>query len=129
MEKIEQLEKEMARLSLAVRIGLAAVIIGSVTRAYTTLCRADQFGSIFSDLLGEKSLPALTQFFLNFATPLTVGIGAISLAAVVALFTRPKAVWSIPFGVCAAAGCIIVSELSLIAFQSPFLQLVTAISE
>jgi hypothetical protein len=128
MEKIEQIEKEMSRLSLAVRAGLAAIIIVSATRAYTILCRSDQIRSIFSDLLGDKSLPTTTQFVLNFATPLTAGIGILSLAAVVALFARPKAVWSIPLGVCVAAGCSIVSELSIIAIQSPFLQLITEMS-
>jgi len=124
MEEIDQLRREVARLSLAIRLGLVAVIVGFTVRACTTLARASQFRAIFMDLLGDQPLPSLTQFFLNFSTPMSVALSVLGLVVIVSLFVAPKQVWSIPAGILVAVASIVISETAVLAFQTPFLQIV-----
>ena len=128
MDRIDQLERDIARLSLAVRLGLAAVIIGFLARSFTTLARAKQLGMIFEDLFGGKPLPPLTQFFLAFSTHISVGLSVFGLAAVALLFVRPRAVWSMPVGVFVAVTSIVISETALLALQAPFLSIISQLT-
>ena len=128
MEELDQLRREVARLSLAIRLGLVAVIAGFTVRACITLTRAGEFRVIFADLLGDQPLPAATQFFLAFSTPLTIGLSLLGVAVSVALLAAPKQVWSVPAGILVAAAGIVVSEAAVWAFQAPFLGIVRSLA-
>lgn len=127
MEEIDELRREVARLSLAIRLGLVAVIVGFTIRACTTLVRATQLKMIFMDLLGDQPFPVLTQFFLSFSNPISIGLGLLGVAVIVALLGAPKKVWSIPAGVVVAVASILVSETAVLAFQTPFLRIVSSL--
>lgn len=79
------------------------------------------------DLLGDKPLPILTQFFINFSTPISIGLAVLGLTVVILLFTAPKQVWTVPAGILVAVVSIIVSETAVLAFQTPFLQIVSSL--
>lgn len=69
------------------------------------------------DLLGDRSLPALTQFFLSYSPPMSVGLWVLGAAVIVVLFVAPKQVWTIPTGIIAAVASIVVSETAVLAVQ------------
>ena len=128
MEEVDQLRREVARLSLAIRLGLVAVIAGFTVRTCTTLARAGEFRAIFTDLLGDQPLPVATQFFLAFSTPFSIGLSLFGVAASVALLAAPKQVWSVPAGILVAAAGIVVSEAAGWAFQAPFLGILRSLT-
>lgn len=128
MEEIEQLRRQVRDLSLAVRLGVSVVIAAFTLHCTVVLTRAPQFGEIFGDLLDGAPLPILTQFFLSFAIPTAVGIVILALVAIAALFTLPRQVWTIPFGIFVAIATATISQLAAFSLQLPLLRIISSLS-
>jgi len=126
MEQIEQLRREVARQSLAMRLGLSSIILGSSVRACITVRRAVQYRAIFENLLDDMEVPGLTAFFCTFPTPIVIILAILGVISVAVLFLWPKQIWAVPFGIASAFLSLILCELALLAFQTPFL---TALGE
>jgi len=126
MDRMEKLEQEVDRLSLAIRVGLAAIVLGFGVRAYMTLSRAGQYTAIIADYLeGGTDLPAITVFFTTFSVPILIGLAVLALSSLVLLFRFPKQTWVIPFAIAVAVAAIVLSELALFAFQMPLVRIIS----
>ncbi len=128
MERIDKLEQRVRNLSLAVRLGVAVVTGAFALQCWIVLARAPHLGEIFSDLLGGAALPALTVFFLSFATPIAVGSCVIALVAIVCLFAFPNQSWTIPLGVFVAIVVIAITQLAAFSFQLPMIHIISSLS-
>ena len=128
MERIDQLDQQVRNLSLAVRLGLTVVIAAFAFQCCVVLARAPHFGEIFADLFEGAALPALTQFFLSFSLPITIGVVVLSVVSIVALFALPKQIWSIPLGVLVAIITVATSQLAAFSFQMPLLRIISMMS-
>ncbi len=128
MERIDQLERQVRNLSLAVRLGLVAVIAAFALQCCAVLARAPHSADIFADLLAGAPLPVLTQFFLSFSMHATVAVIVLALVSIGVLFAFPRQVWSIPFGVLAAVATVAVTQLAAFSLQMPMLQIINSLS-
>ena len=128
MDRIDQLEKRVRDLSLAVRLGVAVVTAAFALQCWIVLARAPHFGDIFADLLGGAALPALTVFFLSFATPIAIGACVLALLAILCLFVFPNQSWTIPMGVFVAIIVIAVTQLAAFSFQLPMMHISSSLS-
>ena len=128
MDRIDQLEKRVRNLSIAVRLGVAVVTAAFAIQCWIVLARAPHFGDIFADLLGGAALPALTVFFLSFATPIAIGACVLALLTIVCLFAFPHQSWTIPLGVFVAIIIIAITQLAAFSFQLPMMHIISSLS-
>jgi len=124
MERLDQLERELRNLSLAVRLGVSVVIAAFAIQACVILARAPHFRTIFEELLAGTALPVMTTYFLTFATPIAAGIVVLAVLAIMAQFLFARQGWCIPFGVFVAIATIFVAQLAAFSFQMPLLQII-----
>jgi hypothetical protein len=129
MERIDQLEREVRNLSLAVRLGVSVVIAAFAIQSCVILARAPHFRTIFAELLEGTALPVMTTFFLTFATPIVAGSVVLALLAITAQFVFARQVWCIPFGVFVAITTVAVAQLANFAFQMPFFQIISSLAK
>lgn len=129
MERIDQLEREVRNLSLAVRLGVSVVIAAFAIQSCVILARAPHFRTIFAELLEGTALPVMTTFFLTSATPIAAGIAVLALLAITAQFLFARQVWCIPFGVFVAITTVAVAQLATFAFQMPLFQIISSLGK
>lgn len=128
MDRTEQLEQRVRNLALALRLGLAVVTAAFGLQCWIVLTRAPYYRDIFAELLGGAALPAMTGFFLSFATPTAIGVVVLALLAIVSLFVFPDKSWTILLGVLVAIVVLAVTELAALSFQLPMIRLISSLS-
>lgn len=129
MERIDELEREVRSLSLAVRLGVSVVIAAFAIQSCVILARAHHFRTIFTELFEGTALPVMTTFFLTSAAPIAAGSVVFALLAITAQFVCARQVWCIPFGVFVAITTVAVAQLAAFSFQMPLLQIISSLAK
>ena len=130
MERIDQLERQVRNLSLAVRLGLAVIIAAFATQSCVVLSQGHSFSVLCINMFGSPNqITAMSIFFFEFATHIMAGIVIIAVLTIVSLFAFSRQVWCIPVGVLAAIIVIAVGQLAVFAFQLPMVKIVTLMAK
>ncbi len=128
MDQMDQLERQVRNLSLAVRLGVAVIIAAFALQAHFILARAPSFRVLFAELLEGKKLPDITRFFFNHSAFLSTGTIVVALLAIAALFVFQRKIWCIPVGLFIGIVCFAVTQLAGFAFQLPMVQILQCLS-
>jgi hypothetical protein len=129
MDRIEELERNVRSLSIAVRLLTAVVIAAFALGTFFVLGKSANFQKVLASMLAEHTLPAMTRFVLEFARPIAVVNAAVGLLAIIALFTFSKKAWCIPVAVFVAIIGIAVAQLATVASQLPLLKVISVFAK